>query len=205
LRGYITASKAILFEGNGYSQEWVVEAERRGLKNIKSTPEALKEYVSAKSIALFEETGILTHREAEARLEVSLEQYVKKVQIESRVLGDLVYNHIVPAATEYQSKLIENAKGLKDLGIKGDGFASVVATIEEISGYIITLKTKTAEMIEARKVCNGLPSAEEMAVGYRNKVFPYLEEIRAAADKLEIVVDNDLWPLVKYYELLFGS
>jgi len=205
LRGYITASKKILFEGNGYGDEWVQEAARRGLSNITSTPEALKAYVSAKTLQLFTDTGILSHREAEARYEVSLEQYVKKVQIESRVLGEIVSNHIVPATTEYQNRLITNAKGLKELGITGDNLSQVIAAIEEISGYLGTLRAKTTEMIDARKACNAKNNAEEMAHGYRIHVFPFLEEIRYAADKLEQLVDNDLWPMVKYHEMLFGN
>jgi glutamine synthetase len=205
LRGYITASKNVLFEGNGYGDEWLQEAKRRGLSNITSTPEALKAFVAPKALALFEETGILTHREAEARLEVSQEQYVKKVQIESRALADIVRNHIIPATTEYQNRLIANAKGLKELGILGAGLDSVLKDIEEISNRLAILRTKTHEMIEARKVSNSLTSAEEMAISYRNIVFPFLEEIRYEVDKLEIKVDNDIWPIVKYQELLFSN
>jgi glutamine synthetase len=205
LRGYITASKNILFEGNGYGDEWLEEAKRRGLSNTTSTPEALQAYVSKKALALFDETGILTHREAEARLEVSLEQYVKKVQIESRVLGDIVSNHIIPAATEYQSRLIANAQGLKALGIEDEGFKAVIADIQEIGGRLALLRKKTEEMIEARKTSNNLGSAEDMAKSYRSLVFPFLEEIRYEVDKLEIKVDNDMWPLVKYHELLFSN
>jgi glutamine synthetase len=161
--------------------------------------------VAPKALALFEETGILTHREAEARLEVSQEQYVKKVQIESRALADIVRNHIIPATTEYQNRLIANAKGLKELGILGAGLDSVLKDIEEISNRLAILRTKTHEMIEARKVSNSLTSAEEMAISYRNIVFPFLEEIRYEVDKLEIKVDNDIWPIVKYQELLFSN
>lgn len=205
LRGYIRDSKAVLFEGNGYSDEWVAEAERRGLKNVKTTPEALHALVSPKALQLFEETGILSHREAEARLEVSLEQYVKKVQIESRVLGDLVSNQVIPATTEYQNRLIENARGLKELGIKGAGFDSVVGDISEIAERLATLRSLTEAMIEARKVANALPNAEAMSEAYCNEVRPYLEKIRYEVDKLELKVDNDLWPLAKYYELLFSN
>ncbi len=204
LRGYISACKSILFEGNGYGDEWVEEAARRGLSNIKTTPESLHAFVAPKAIALFEETGILSKREAEARLEVSLEQYVKKVQIESRVLGDLILNQVVPAATEYQNTLIKNAKGQADLGLPKEAYQSVLDDIVEISQRLTKLRQLVEAMIEERKTCNNMPNADEMAEGYCHKVRPYLDQIRYEADKLELVVENELWPLPKYYELLFS-
>ena len=183
----------------------MAEAKKRGLSNVKTTPEALHAFVAPKALALFEETGILSHREAEARLEVSLEQYVKKVQIESRVLGDLVNNHIVPATTEYQNRLIANAKGLADLDMTNDdGYAATRADIMEISGRVSKLRVLAKDMLEARKACNSLPSVDGMAAGYCDKVKPFFDLIRYEMDKLEQKVDNDIWPLAKYQELLFS-
>lgn len=201
LRKYIQESKNIRFEGDGYSEGWVKEAEKRGLKNIKNMPEALDAYLEEKAVKMFERHGVLTHKELEARNEIRLESYIKRVQIESRVIGDLAMNHIVPTAIAYQNKLIANAKGLQDLGIDSK---AVVQTIKEISNHIETIKTNVRQMIEERKRINKIANTRERALAYCYDVKEkYFEVIREAVDKLELLVDNEDWPLVKYRELLF--
>lgn len=201
LRKYITESKNVIFGGDGYSDEWVKEAEKRGLGNVKNTPRALDAYLTKKSVAIFEKHGVLSHKELEARNEIRLESYIKKVQIDARVMGDLALNHIVPTAIAYQSKLITNANGLKGLGIDNK---AVVKTIEEISGHIETIKTSVREMIEERKRLNKVSDTHKRAIGYCDDIKEkYFDKIRDAVDKLELLVDNEDWPLVKYRELLF--
>jgi len=203
LRRYIKESKTVLFEGNGYSQEWVDEAAKRGLANVTTTPPALKAYVTPKSKKLFVDNGIFSEREIEARTEIYFEEYVKKVQIESRVVGDLAMNHIIPTAVNYQNKLIMNAKGLKDLGLSEDTYKASLESIKEISERLSIIKTKTEEMIEARKVANNLEHSDAKAEAYCDNVKPYFDVIRYQVDKLEILVDDEDWPLPKYRELLF--
>jgi glutamine synthetase len=203
LRRYVKESKTILFEGNGYSQEWVEEAARRGLANITTTPPALKAYLSEKSRKLFVENGIFNERELEARTEIYFEDYVKKVQIESRVIGDLALNHIIPTAVNYQNKLIQNVKGLKDLGLGEESYKASLDTIKEISERLTLIKTKVDEMVEARKVANNLEHSDAKAIAYCDSVKPFFEEIRYAVDKLELLVDDEDWPLAKYREILF--
>lgn len=204
LRNYIIHSKNILFEGNGYSDEWVEEAAQRGLSNIKSTPEALGAYVSKKTKKVFVETDVLTERELDARYHIKLENYYKKIQIESRVLGDLAVNHIIPTALKFQNLLIENVRGLKE--IFGDDFKKIAPTqiesIKEISSHISAIKNKVYSMIEERKKANKVEDVYEHAVMYSEKVKPYLEDIRMHVDTLELMVDDELWPLPKYRELL---
>lgn len=201
LRRYITESKAIRFEGDGYSDEWVVEAEKRGLSNIKSTPNAIAAYLSEKSKKLFARFGVMSEVENEARQEIKLESYMMKIQIEARVMGDLALNHIIPTAVAYQNKLIENANGLKGLGIDN---TDVVNSIKEISGYINTINSEVFNMIEERKRINKIEDVKERAVAYCDDIKEtYFEKIRYAADKLELLVDDEDWPLVKYRELLF--
>jgi len=201
LRRYITEAKNVIFGGDGYSDEWVKEAEKRGLNNIKNTPRALDAYTSKKSLALFEKHGVLSHKEVEARNEIRLEAYIKKVQIDSRVMGDLALNHIVPTAIAYQTKLIANANGLKGLGIDN---AAVVKTIEEISRHIENIKNGVRDMIEERKRINKLGDTHKKAIAYCDDVKEkYFDLIRDSVDKLELLVDNEDWPLVKYRELLF--
>ena len=201
LRKYITEAKSVIFGGDGYSEEWVKEAEKRGLGNVKNTPRALDAYTTKKSLALFEKHGVFNHKEVEARNEIRLESYIKKVQIDARVMGDLALNHIVPTAIAYQSKLITNANGLKSLGIDNK---AVVKTIEEISGYIETIKSGVRDMIEDRKRLNKVTDTHKRALGYCDDVKEkYFDSIRDAVDKLELLVDNEDWPLVKYRELLF--
>jgi len=201
LRKYIKESKDVRFEGDGYSDEWVTEAAKRKLGNVKNTPRALEAYLTKKSADLFERHGIMSHKENEARVEIRLEGYIKRVQIEARVIGDLVMNHIVPTAINYQSKLITNANGLKGLGIDNK---AVVQTIKEISGHIDTIKTNVRAMIEERKRINKITDTHKRAVAYCDDIKEkYFDVIRDSVDKLELLVDDEDWPLVKYRELLF--
>lgn len=205
LREYIKQSKKILFEGDGYSEEWEAEAASRGLSNLKTTPEALKARISKQSLDLFSELNIMNHIEVEARYEIELEEYTKKIQIEGRVLGDISKNHVIPTAIRYQNTLITNVKGLKD--IFGADFENIakeqILLIKEISGHIEGINSKVAEMTNERKIANTITNAQEMAEAYCNKVKPYFEIIRNHCDKLELLVDNEIWTLTKYRELLF--
>ena len=205
LREYIKQTKAILFEGDGYSEAWEKEAKKRGLSNHKTTPEALKAKVSKKAIDLFGEMGVMNHVEVESRYEIELEEYVKKIQIEGRILGDIARNHVVPTAIRYQNVLIENVKGLKE--IFGASFEKIakeqISLIKEISEHIEGINAKVEAMTEERKKANALTNTEKMAAAYCDKVKPYFEEIRYHADKLELLVDDELWTLTKYRELLF--
>ena len=201
LRQYIKESKAIRFEGDGYSDEWVKEAEKRGLSNIKTMPRAIEAYVSKKSLTLFEKHDVMSHKEVEARNEIKLESYIKRVQIEARVIGDLAMNHIIPTAIAYQNKLITNANGLKGLGLDN---GAVLQTIKDISGHIETIKNGTREMVEERKRINKITDTHKRAFAYCDDIKEkYFDKIRDAVDKLELLVDDEDWPLVKYRELLF--
>jgi glutamine synthetase len=206
LRKYIIESKAIRFEGNNYSDEWKKEAAKRGLSNITSVSEAFEAYLTPKAKQVFVTNGIFNEKELEARTEVRLEKYIKEVQIEARVLGDLVNNHIIPVAVDYMTSLTNNVRGLKEVFSDKEYKELAGARLEvikEISGYITTIKAKTKEMIEARKVANKIADTKKRAESYEHKVFPYMDDIRYYVDKLELIVDNDLWPLPKYRELLF--
>lgn len=204
LREYIKESKKILFEGDGYSDAWQKEAAKRGLSNFKTTPEALKARASKQAVELFGEMNIMNEVELHARYEIELEEYTKKIQIESRVLGDISKNHVIPTAIRYQNTLIENVKGLKN--IFGSEFESIakeqIVLIKEISGHIEGINSKVAEMTEERKKANTLTDAQLMAEMYCNNVKPYFEIIRNHCDKLELLVSNELWTLTKYRELL---
>jgi glutamine synthetase len=201
LRKYIKESKAIRFEGDGYSDEWVKEAAKRGLSNIKTMPLAIDAYLSKKSLELFGRYGVMTHKEVEARNEIKLESYIKKVQIEARVMGDLAMNHIIPTAIAYQNKLITNANGLKGLGIDNK---AVVQTIKEISGHIEIIKNGVRDLVEERKRINKIADTHKRAIAYCDDIKEkYFETIRDSVDKLELLVDDEDWPLVKYRELLF--
>ncbi len=205
LREYIKQSKDILFEGNGYSEEWEKEAKNRGLSNNKTTPEALKAKVAPKNLELFEEMKVMNKIEAEARYEIEIEEYVMRIQIEGRVLGDIARNHVIPTAIRYQNMLITNVAGLKDL--YGKDFKKYakeqMEIIEEISEHIGKINTKVNEMTEKRRKANKLDDLEKKASDYCNKVKPMFDEIRYSCDKLELLVDDELWPLTKYRELLF--
>jgi glutamine synthetase len=201
LRKYIKDSKKVRFEGDGYSDEWTAEAEKRGLSNLKSTPFALDVYHDKKTIDLFNKHGVLNAIEVHARHEIMLENYMKKVQIESRVMGDLALNHVIPTAILYQNKLIENANGLKGLGLDN---TAAIETVKEISKHLESLKQNVYDMVEARKKLNKEEDIVKRAKGYSVDVKEaYFDKIRYAADKLELVVDDEFWPLVKYREMLF--
>ncbi len=206
LRTYISESRFILYEGNNYSEEWIREAASRGLENTGNTPEALKNYLSGKTIDLFRRNEIFTEKEMEARYEIRLETYTKALQIESRVLADLAGNHIIPVAVEYQNKLIHNVKGLKDVlpeSLYNNHAAQQIHTITKISEHISEIKIDVSDMISARKEANAIESPREKAEAYATRVKPILETIRYHIDKLEILVDDRLWPLPKYREMLF--
>jgi glutamine synthetase len=208
LREYIKQSERILFEGDGYSEEWEKEAEKRGLSNNKNTPDALKIKIAPQSIEIFEEMEVMTKIEIEARYEIELEEYVKRVQIEGRVLGDIARNHVIPTAVRYQNMVIENVKGLKEIfGEKKfkDVAAEQLVLIEKISYHIAQISTKVTEMTNERKTANNIEDIEEQAKAYCSKVKPYFDIIRYHSDKLEMMVDNELWTLTKYRELLFTN
>lgn len=202
LKSYVKDSKKIRFEGNGYSEEWVQEAEKRGLSNLKTTPEALAVYGRAESIELFTKYGIYSKEEMHARHEIELENYVKKIQIESRVIGDMAINHIVSTSLKYQTQLVENVKGQKEIGIDSQFFAPTIEMIKKISEYTSTIVRLQNEMTEARKEANNIDDLGDKATMYSTKVKGFFEEIRYAVDKLELIVDDDEWPLPKYREIL---
>lgn len=205
LREYIKETKNILFEGDGYSDEWEQEAAKRGLSNHKTTPEALKAKVSAKSFELFQEMEVMNHTEVESRYEIEMEEYIKKIQIEGRVLGDMIRNHIIPTAIRYQNVVIDNVKGLKEIfGSDYEVYAKEqLLILKKISNHITELNANVHAMIDARKKANAMDSLEASATAYCNEVKPYFDTIRYYADKLELEVDNEIWPLTKYRELLF--
>jgi glutamine synthetase len=207
LRKYITDAKPVRFEGNNYSDEWKKDALKRGLTNVSVVPDAYDAYLTEKSMKLFTGLGVLTEREITARNYVRLDTYAKKIQIESRVLGDLAINHIVPIAVKYQTMLIENVKGLKDIfGDKEykDLAVGRIELIKTVGAHISYIKAKVGEMIEARKVANKIEDEREKASAYANIVFPFLDDIRYHIDKLEMIVDDEIWPLPKYREILFN-
>jgi len=205
LREYIKASKKIRFEGDGYSKEWEKEAVKRGLSNNKTTPKALAIKISGKSKSLFEEMDIMTNVELEARHEIELEEYTMHIQIEGRVLGDIARNHVVPTAIKYQNLLIKNVKGLKE--VFGNDYNKMakeqIDYIKKISNHIEIISSKVDMMIEARKTANKIDDIEKRAFAYCNTIKPFFGEIRYHCDKLETMVDDELWPLAKYRELLF--
>lgn len=203
VRKYIKESKAIRFEGNGYSKEWEEEALKRGLSNIKTTPKALDVYVSEKTEKLFESLGVLTKREGEARHEILLENYFKKIQIEARVIGEIVNSLIVPAVFNYQNDLITNVKGLKDLGFDESTYVAQKDLIEKISKYTQTVIADTEAMRQERKKANVLEDIRDIAIAYDENVKPYFDKIRYHLNKLEQIVDDSKWPLPKLRELLF--
>lgn len=206
LKKYIIASKKIRFEGNGYSDDWIKEAAKRGLLNISDVPEALKAFISKHTKEVFEKANVLTDRELEARYDIRLEIYTKKIQIEARVLGDLIRNHVIPTLIKYQNVLINNVHGLKELYPK-DVFEKMakpqLETISEISEKLAIIKEAVEKMIEARKKANNIDDIRAKASEYSTKVVPYFETIRYNVDKLELIVDDELWPFPKYREMLF--
>jgi glutamine synthetase len=241
LRSYIISSKNILFEGNNYSEDWVVEAEKRGLPNVKTTPHALKVFTKKENVSLYEKLGIFTEVELEARQDIRMDKYSMKVQIESRIIGELANNQIVPTALKFQNILIENVKGLKEIGLLNTGQTAAkqqlaeaasgaeyrvqpedmgeeasgngmpdgstaftqMETIKTISKHIAAIKVYSDSMIDERRSANMIDSATDKAIAYCERVKPYFDKIRYHVDKLELLVDDNLWPLPKYRELLF--
>jgi glutamine synthetase len=203
IRKYITESKDICFEGDNYSEAWANEAAKRGLNNFKDTPRALDVFSTEKTKNLFKNLGIFSHIETEARHEIMLEEYVKKVQIEARLMGYLASNTILPASIQYQNTLIDNVKGLKEIGLKPASYKAQIDIIEEISTHINGVSGLVEQMIDERKKANNLDDMHARAVAYCDQVKPYFEKIRYHADKLELIVDDRLWSLPKYREMLF--
>lgn len=207
LRDYIIASKNILFEGDGYSDNWVEEAKKRGLNNVKTTPQALDFYVSEKALSLFESSAVMNRTELQARHEILLEDYQMKIQIESRVLGDIAGNHVLPTAIAYQHKLAENLVSLKS--IYGDkdfkkAAGNQMKMMEDVNYFINVICEEKEAMRLARKKCNEIEDIREKAIAYCEEVKPYLSSIRRACDKLELLIDDEIWPLMKYREMLFS-
>jgi glutamine synthetase len=206
LRKYARESKPIHFDGNNYSDEWKAEAQKRGLDCETSVPLILDSYLTEESVKLFESTGVLTRKELEARNEVKWDVYTKKIQIEARVFGDIAMNHIIPIATKYQSSLIDNVYKLRQLlpADKADQLsAKNMELIEEIAERTIFIKEKVDELVEARKIANKIEGERAKAIAYHDTILPKLEDIRYHIDKLELIVDDQLWTLPKYRELLF--
>ncbi|MEG1934633.1 MAG: glutamine synthetase type III, partial [Rikenellaceae bacterium] len=205
IRKYITSSKKIRFEGNGYSTSWHDEALNvRGLEILRSVPDAFKSYLREELVGLFGRHSIMNEVELKARYEVKNETYVKKVQIESRVLADIAANHIIPTAITYQNILIKNVTGIKEIfpDIYKDMASMEIQTIKAISEYVKSIRENSYSMVEARKKCNNMQTIEQKAEGYSSLVHPYFSIIRESIDNLELIVDNKLWPLPKYRELL---
>lgn len=208
LRFYIKESKRVRFEGNGYSKEWEDEARERGLNCEKSVPLIYDAYTSVESVKMFESIGVLNETELHARNEVKWETYTKKIQIEARVLGDLCMNHIIPVATEYQSILLDNLYKMRKVfdKTKAEKLSKEDAElIEEIADHISAIKLNVDDMVEARKLANKIEDTREKAISYQDSVEPYFNTIRYHVDKLELIVDNRMWTLPKYRELLFIS
>lgn len=203
VRKYIKESKAIRFEGNGYSPEWEVEAAKRGLSHIKTTPKALDVYLEEKSLALFEELGIFSRRESEARYEILQENFYKKIQIEARVIGEMVNSMLAPAGINYQNVLIANVQGLKELGLSAESYRSQMDLIERISHHLNSILMDTEAMRQERKKANAIQRVKDRAVAYDEQVKPFFDQIRYHLNKLEQIVEDSKWPLPKLRELLF--
>jgi len=201
---YIVDSKAVLFEGDGYSEEWANEAARRGLANVKTTPLALDAYITEQSKHLFESNSIYTHAELEARHEIMLEAYIKKVQIEARIMGEMATSLILPSAVKYQNVLLENIKGLKELGLEESAYANQLSVLKDISKHIDAMSTAVKAMIQERKRVNQIADTREKAIAYCDDIKgKFFDDIRYHVDKLELVVDDAHWSLPKYREMLF--
>lgn len=204
IREYIVKSEKVLFEGDGYSEAWEKEAAKRGLPNVKTTPLALDAMVTKKAMSLFEDNGIYSHQELEARHEIELEKYIKKVQIESRIMAELATSQVLPAAIRYQNTLASNVKGLKEAGLAEKSYKKQQEILEKISTHIAKISDAVEKMTEARKACNNLENTREKAIGYQSKVKDaFFDEIRYQVDKLELLVDDNEWSLPKYREMLF--
>ncbi len=204
IREYIVSSEKVLFEGDGYSDEWTKEAEKRGLPNVKATPLALDALVTDKAKHLFESNHVLSHVELEARHEIELEKYVKRVQIEARIMGELCTSHILPPAFKYQNTLIQNIVGIKEIGLKEPAFSNQKQILEKISEHISSISSEVSKMIEARKKANALADSRAKAIAYCDDVKgAFFDKIRYHVDKLEVLVDDSEWLLPKYREILF--
>ncbi|MEI7472817.1 MAG: glutamine synthetase III [Chitinophagaceae bacterium] len=204
LQKYVVSSKKVLFEGDGYSDAWAQEAAKRGLPNVKTTPLALDAYITEKSKQLFKSNDIYNHAELEARHEIMLEDYIKKVQIEARIMGELATTYILPSAIKYQNILIENIKGLKEAGLKEAAYANQLQLVEAISKHLSIMSDSVEKMIEERKLANELTDSRERAIAYCEKVKgQYFDIIRYNVDKLELMVADEHWLLPKYREILF--
>jgi glutamine synthetase len=205
VRRFITEAKDIMFEGNGYSREWEEEANRRGLRAVKNVPDAYDVYHEKQTVELFDKLGVLAPNEVDARYEILNETYVKKLQIEARVMGDMCLNHVIPAAVRYQNILIENIKGMKD--IFGEEYAvlcaSEIETLRRISTYINNLSSDVDALVNARKKANVIEDIAQRAKMYSTDVRNMMDKIRENADNLELLIDDETWPLPKYRELLF--
>ncbi|MBQ2109155.1 MAG: glutamine synthetase type III, partial [Bacteroidales bacterium] len=204
-RKFLRESKDIMFEGNGYSKEWAEEAARRGLKSVNDIPEAYKSFLQEDSIQLFSSIGVLSKAEVEARYEVFNELYVKKLQIEARIIGDICLNHVIPAAVSYQNILVKSIQGSKD--VFGDEYKTLcradMDTYKKISTHVNQLSSDVASLVDARKKANKVENMAERAKLYSTEVLGYMMKVRKSADYLEMLVDDELWPLPKYRELLF--
>ena len=204
IREYIVASEKVLFEGDGYSEAWTKEAEKRGLPNVKTTPLALDAMITEKAKHLFKNNNIYTHSELEARHEIELEKYIKKVQIESRIMGELATSHILPPAIRYQNLLANNIRGLKEAGLSESAYSNQKQILDKISEHINKASDLVEKMIEARKICNNIDNTRTKAVAYQSQVKDaFFDQIRYHADKLELLVDDREWYLPKYREMLF--
>ena len=204
IREYVVGSEKVLFEGDGYSEEWHHEAERRGLPNVRTSPLALDAMVTEKAKHLYESNGVYTHVELEARHEIELEKYIKRVQIEARIMGELATSHILPPAIRYQNTLIQNIKGLKEIGLPVSAYTNQQQILEKISQHISKVSELVGKMIEARKIANNITDTRTKAIAYNSQVKePFFDEIRYHVDKLELLVDDKEWVLSKYRELLF--
>lgn len=208
LKKYILASEKIRFEGDGYSEDWKKEAEKRGLSNINSVPASISKYLKESSKKVLIGNGIYMEKELIGRVDVEYEKFTKKIQIESRVLGDLAINHIIPTAVSYQNKLIQNVQGMKEIfpvSVYEELAGFRIELIKEMSSGVSIIKEHVKEMVEERRVANKITDERKKAFEYDSKVLPYFEKIRYQIDKLELTVDNEIWPLPKYRELLFTS
>jgi glutamine synthetase len=205
VRRFITESKDIMFEGNGYSKEWEDEAKARGLRAVENVPESYEVFNETATVEMFAKLGVLAPNEVQARFEILNETYVKKLQIEARIIGDICLSYVIPAAVRYQNLLIENVKGIKE--IFGDDYmgycSSEVETLKTISRYINDISTDVDLLVEARKKANRIENIAQRAKVYSRDVKDMMEKVRESADNLEMLIDNELWPLPKYRELLF--
>ena len=202
---FIKESSDIMFEGNGYSREWEAEAQARGLRAVRNVPESYEVYHESQTVELFDKLGVLAPNEVEARFEILNEIYVKKLQIEARIIGDMCLNHVIPAAVKYQNILIENVNGIREIFGKGymEFCGAEIETLKKISTYINNLSIYVEQLVEARKKANKIEDMAERAKVYSHEVKDMMDKVRDSADHLEMLVDDQMWPLPKYRELLF--